>query len=94
MARFTVRVELRKADSTDYEKLYDKMKAKGFSKFITSDDGSKYELPPAEYNFISDSKSRNEVRDLAYNIAKTVNSRPAVLVTESEGRAWNGLNKA
>ncbi|MBD2827026.1 type V toxin-antitoxin system endoribonuclease antitoxin GhoS [Xenorhabdus szentirmaii] len=94
MARFTVRIELRNADSSDYDKLYDKMKAKGFSKFITADSGNKYELPPAEYNFISKSKSCQEVRDLAYNTAKSVNSNPAVLVTESNGRRWEGLDEA
>nr|WP_240000917.1 MULTISPECIES: DUF2622 domain-containing protein [unclassified Photorhabdus] len=89
-----VRVELRKADNSDYDKLYDKMKAKGFSKFITADSGNKYELPPAEYYFKSESKSRQEVRDLAYDVAKSVNSRPAVLVTESDGISWRGLDRA
>lgn len=94
MAKFTVRVELREATASDYEKLYEKMELKGFSKFITSNEGEKYELPPAEYNFSSSSKSRAEVRDLAYDIAKSINSRPAVLVTESDGRSWVGLGEA
>ncbi|HGJ5854771.1 MAG: type V toxin-antitoxin system endoribonuclease antitoxin GhoS [Arsenophonus sp.] len=94
MAKFTVRVELREATSSDYEDLYEKMKLEGFSKFITTSKGDKYELPPAEYNFSSSSKSRGEVRDLAYKIAKSINSEPAVLVTESNGRSWIGLDDA
>ena len=94
MAKFTVRIELRNAESSDYDVLYDKLKTNGFSKFITSDDGSKYQMPSAEYNYSSTSKDRKEVRDLAFKIAKEINKNPAVLVTESDGRSWKGLNDA
>lgn len=92
MTSFTVRIELRGADPSDYVDLYEKMESKGFSKYITSNSGIKYQLPTAEYNYSSASKSRKEIRDLAYRIAKEVNDNPAVLVTESDGRAWEGLD--
>lgn len=93
MARFTVRIELRDADPADYDDLYEKMILEKFSKFITSDGGKLYSLPNAEYNYSSDTKTTDDVRDLAYNIAKEVNSRPAVLVTKSDDRSWQGLDR-
>ena len=42
MANFTVRVELHKAEWTDYERLHAAMQQKGFSRQITSDDGKAY----------------------------------------------------
>ncbi|WP_426577690.1 type V toxin-antitoxin system endoribonuclease antitoxin GhoS [Xenorhabdus stockiae] len=95
MARFTVRVELHKADSDDYDTLHEKMKAKGFKKTISdSDSGNTYSLPTAEYNYSSNTKSKNEVCDLAHDIAKSVKKNPSVLVTESKGRCWKGLKNA
>lgn len=95
MTNFTVRVELRDADSADYDNLYDRMSDNGFSKFITDDAGTRYQLPSAEYSYSSDSKTKREVRDLAYDIASKVNDDPAVLVTQSNGpRVWAGLEDA
>ncbi|NHB93152.1 DUF2622 domain-containing protein [Photorhabdus cinerea] len=93
MTSFTVRVELHNAVSSDYDLLYDKMKVKGFKKTITPGDGTRYYLPSAEYNYESNSKDRGEVRDLAYDIAKSVKKNPSVLVTESNGRTWKGLDE-
>ncbi|MDC9591699.1 DUF2622 domain-containing protein [Xenorhabdus sp. XENO-10] len=93
MAQFTVRIELHKADSDDYDTLYEKMKAKGFTKTITADSGTRYYLPSAEYDYSSNAKNRSDVLDLAYGIAKSVKKDPSVLVTESKGRTWKGLKK-
>ncbi|HIE0659251.1 TPA: type V toxin-antitoxin system endoribonuclease antitoxin GhoS [Providencia rettgeri] len=93
MANFTVRIELRDASSSDYEELYKKMVLKKFSKYISSDGGKLYNLPNAEYNYSSDTKTTDDVRDLAYIVAKEVNSSPAVLVTKSLERSWQGLDR-
>lgn len=91
MTNFTVRVELRDADSSDYDDLYNRMSDNGFSKFITGDTGVRYQLPNAEYSYSSDTEDRSQVRDLAFRIARKVNDDPAVLVTQSSGRSWKGL---
>lgn len=91
MANFTVRVELRDADSSDYDDLYDRMSDNGFSKFITGDSGAECKLPSAEYSYSSSTEDRRQVRDLVFRIAREVNDDPAVLVTQSNGRSWKGL---
>lgn len=93
MTNFTVRVELRDADSSDYDDLYDRMSDNGFSKFITAESGNEYQLPNAEYTYSSSSKTKRQVKDLAFRIACEVNDDPAVLVTQSGGRIWEGLKR-
>jgi len=47
---FTTRIELHKANDSDYEKLHSEMEKEGFSRKIRGDDGIIYNLPTAEYN--------------------------------------------
>lgn len=93
MPAFTIRIELHKATGEDYDKLHKKMEADGFSRTITSSDGKEYHLPTAEYAFKHDTMSAAEVRDKAYAVAKAVKDKPAVLVTESARRSWQGLDE-
>lgn len=92
MASFTVRVVLHGAEHSEdgYKELHAAMKKSGFSRYITSDDGTKYHMPLAEYNF-EGNKSADEVRFLARDAADGTGYKNAVLVTESERRAWIGL---
>jgi hypothetical protein len=90
LATFTTRVELHKAYEDDYEVLRAAMEQRGFSRQITSDDGVTYHLPTAEYNY-SGSKTRSRVLELAKEAASETNKKYAVLVTESNGRSWSGL---
>lgn len=92
MASFTVRVELHRADADEYEMLHQEMAAKGFRRTISSGNGKRYKLPDAEYNYTSGNESRNDVLVKAYNTASSVKPHPAVLVTESAGRTWRGLD--
>jgi hypothetical protein len=69
------------------------MERRGFSRLITSNDGVRYHLPTAEYNYIGD-KTRSEVLSRANAAADETGKKHAVLVTESEGRRWEGLTKA
>lgn len=92
MTNFTVRVELHDADSDDYTDLHKKMEAKGFKRTILNGDGTKYQLPTAEYSYSGDMK-RSEVLNKAFEVAKTVKKNPSVLVTESAGRTWRGLDE-
>jgi hypothetical protein len=90
LATFTTRVELHKAYEDDYEVLHAAMEQRGFSRQITSDDGVTYHLPTAEYNY-SGSTTRSRVLELAKEAASETNKKHAVLVTESNGRSWSGL---
>jgi hypothetical protein len=93
MAKFTIRVVLHKIKNLDhdsYTKLHAAMEAAKFTRFIKSDDAT-YHLPPAEYNYVGD-KSKDEVLDQTYAIAKKIDDDCGVLVTEGL-RTWNGLKK-
>ena len=93
MASFTTRVELHGADKSDYETLHQKMDAQGFSRTITSDDGTRYWLPPAEYNYVA-AATRAEVLAKAKAAASQVKTSFAVFVTEAGARTWYGLKAA
>lgn len=87
MAKFTVRVELHDANSEDYDNLHKKMEAKGYSREISSN-GKTYQLPSAEY-ICEKNLEVTAVRDEVKEIAKSVKPAPNILVTKSDGRAWN-----
>ena len=93
MANFTVRVELHKGEWADYERLHTAMEGKGFSRLITADSGTTYNLPWAEYTG-SGNFSSMQVLDIARGAADTTGKNNAVLVTESASRAWIGLTPA
>lgn len=90
--QYTTRVELHYATDDDYESLHDAMAREGFSRQITSNDGVTYHLPTAEYNY-EGNRSRSQVLDAAKRAANTTGLKYAVLVTESDGRTWSGLQK-
>jgi hypothetical protein len=90
--RFTVRVELHAADDDDYETLHGAMKTEGFSRRITSGDGITYHLPTAEYNREAD-LTKEDILESAKRAAAKTSRKAAILVTESNGRIWSGLDK-
>lgn len=92
MSSFTVRIELDSNIYSDFEILHRAMELSGFKKTIKSDEGIEYHLPRAEYN-ISTSLSRSAVLKLAENAAAKTDKKAEILVTESSGRSWSGLNK-
>ncbi|HEF4743953.1 type V toxin-antitoxin system endoribonuclease antitoxin GhoS [Burkholderia multivorans] len=93
MTKFTTRVELHDADSDDYDRLHDAMKAKGFSRFIKDHIGNSYHLPSAEYNFTG-TATIDEVLNKAKAAAKETGLTFEILVTESNGRRWLNLDPA
>ncbi|SES24182.1 hypothetical protein SAMN04487958_110107 [Vreelandella subterranea] len=93
MASFTVRIVLKDGDWDDYEKLYARMEMKGFSKEIEGSSGQVYELPDAEYIF-DGAATREDVFEKAKAAAGGVGPKYSILVTESKGRTWCGLEKA
>jgi len=92
MAKFTTRVELHAADDDDYDDLHGYMAEEGFSRTIDASDGKTYRLPPAEYDR-EDDVSRSTVLADAKRAAKKTGRDYAILVTESDGRTWHGLEE-
>jgi hypothetical protein len=92
MARYTTRVVLHDADWDDYEALHLYMESQGFSRIIKSDDGVAYHMPDAEYNLEADI-NRATVLARAKTAAAKTGKKYAVLVTESAGRTWHGLEE-
>ncbi len=92
MARFTVRIELHDASWEDYQKLYEKMDKQGFTDTISTEKGA-VKMPPGEYNH-EGQVSKEQVLEKAKLAASQVVRTYAVLVTESNGRTWYGLEKA
>ena len=92
MARFTVRVELHRGTWEDYVLLHQLMASRGMHDVIADTDGTKYKLPPAEYNYVGDA-TRDQVLESARSAAVNVATSYAVLVTEAVGRSWHGLQQ-
>jgi hypothetical protein len=92
MGRFTTRVELHYADDDDYETLHAAMEDEGFSRIIVTEDGAKYHLPTAEYDRRGQ-LTKQDVLNSAMRAATLTGRKFAVLVTESNGRTWEGLER-
>jgi hypothetical protein len=92
MASYTIRIELHNASWDEYEAMYEHLEAQGITDIITSNDGARYKMPPAEYSYMGNA-TRAQVLDMAKASAAKVVHSYAVLVTESAGRTWHGLEK-
>lgn len=90
MARFTVRVELHGASTLDYERLHLAMAQFGALRTITSDQGTRYALPTAEYNVESNVTSEQVLASAQVAAAQT-GKASAIIVTEALKRSWFGL---
>ncbi|EBQ5331064.1 DUF2622 domain-containing protein [Salmonella enterica] len=96
MSRYIVRVELRNAESADYNELHEKMNALGFYRFARfpgSDDF--YNLPDAEYMFYGTkgTETVSYVGHLAKNASEQIRKNPKVVVTEVKELFQLGLDK-
>lgn len=93
MAQFTIRVELHGAEWDDYEQLASALAQKNITDVLTDDQGVKYKMPPAEYQYQGNCTAA-ELREICVAAAKTTGKAHAILVTKSAGRAWVGLKWA
>lgn len=93
MPDFTVRVEVHGAAWEDYDALRVEMEAEGFASTVQGSGGTPYELPAGEYA-LSANLTRQQVLARARRAAERGGYNCAVLVTESAGRAWWGLEPA
>jgi hypothetical protein len=93
MAEFTVRMVLHdNATWEDYKTLAANLAAQQILDTITGDSGGVYRLPGGEYQCFGD-LTIEEVRTIAANSATPIGKRFAVFVTQSVGRAWQGLER-
>lgn len=93
MARFTVRVELHDGEGM-YDDLHEEMEERKFKKTIKNDKtGKVYELPEAEYNIEGDF-TKYVVLNKAKAAVAAIELTASILVTESLGRTWSGLEEA
>jgi hypothetical protein len=90
MAEFSVRVELHGAEWEDYDTLRVEMETEGFASTIAGSGGAAYELPAGEYA-CSGEFTGQQVLARARRAADRTAFSYAVLVTESVGRVWSGL---
>lgn len=95
MARFTVRVELLNIEHShpSYTELHNAMEKKGFARHLSLRDGSRLQLPFAEYSYMG-AITLEGVRDLAVATVLALKTEFRVLVTESKGRLWYNLPPA
>jgi hypothetical protein len=92
MSDFTVRVEMHGAEWEDYDALRVEMEAEGFAAVVHGRGGA-YQLPAGEYALAGD-LAPAQVLARARRAAGRTGFDCAVLVTESAGRAWWGLDPA
>lgn len=88
MALFTTIVELVDARPDHYKRLKIEMESKGFTKYVTAKDGTKWLMPSRTYN-LEGNLDENQVLTLAMIAADKLQMKYYILVTKSVGRAWN-----
>lgn len=84
MATFMTRIELHDANWHGYVKLHVAITAQGFSNTIMANNGTVYELPPAEY-YLSGNLTAAEVLKRAQTAAGSVKYSHAAIVSETYG---------
>jgi hypothetical protein len=92
MNEFTIRVVLHdNATWSDYTKLQAALSRAAITDEITADDGTVFRLPPAEYNYAG-AASLQTIHAAAQAAANSVKLNNSILVTQSSGRLWSGLD--
>ncbi|WP_144141040.1 hypothetical protein [Paraburkholderia sp. BCC1884] len=93
MPKFTTRVQLISPSADAYQKLHAEMELCGFSRVIESGDGKFYAMPEAEYD-LQQELDRKDVLEKAKRAVHQAGLVASILVTESKGRIWYGLESA
>lgn len=91
MTTFMTRIELHgNPTAQDYAKLHAAMEQKGFSRTIVANNGTRYQLPTAEYS-AETGLSLEEVLNHANAAAATVWRQFSVLTSETRKVMWINL---
>lgn len=94
MTNYVTRVELRgNPTADDYQALHDAMEAKGFTRTITSDEGTAYKMPHAMYYAVSN-LTTSQICDHAHEAATSVWKNCRAFSCEAPRISWQGLDKA
>lgn len=93
MTMFSIRVELHGASSSDYEALATSLASINVVDTIVGDNGIRYKLPPAEYNYVGQA-TMEQVHEAIRAATSTVGRPYAVVTNEVRQRIWVGLDRA
>lgn len=93
MTRLTIRIELHDATRSEYADLAKRLARHEITDEIVADNGKRYKLPPAEYNYVGDA-TFDEVYSTAKSVAGSLGKKFAVLASKSTRRSWDGLPPA
>lgn len=93
MAMFTIRVELQGAESKHYELLGQLLSPAGISNFIQADDGTRYQLPSGEFDWVGEA-TKEEVLDAIQAAAEHTELPYAILISQATERIWANLPAA
>ncbi len=88
MASYTVRVELQEGSAKAYERLHKLMLYAGFARAIEDHDGAWWQLPTAEYLYVTNVRTCEQICELAMAVADRVQPGAWVLVSQTTRRAW------
>jgi hypothetical protein len=88
VANYTVRVELHEGSGAAYEQLHKLMLYAGFARAIEDHDGEWWLLPTAEYLYVTDTRTCEQICELAKALADRVKPGAWVLVSQTTRRAW------
>ena len=90
---YAVRIEIPDDEMPfDYQPMHVDLWDAGFRKKITADDGSVHTLPDGTYvGHHAQSLTAEQVRNLAYRIARQHHSKPRVIAFRWDEAAWQGL---
>jgi hypothetical protein len=94
MSVYRIRVELHGAEESEYQVLWDEMRAQGFRRTLTGDNGQVFGLPSGEYSYEAAAGSASTmvaVRDLVEVIAQKTRRRGKVLVSPADAWCAAGL---
>jgi hypothetical protein len=90
MPHFTVRFELLSNNVDDYNTLKAVLIKMKFTKIIKNNDGIAYYLPQGEYRIIAD-LAQDQILEYAKSAVAEIGKQAKILVTKSDGTAWDGL---
>lgn len=90
MSMFTIRIELHNGQATHYAALAKSLAAVGITDIVTADNGTRYRMSPAEYNFVGET-SIDSVYQASVGAATATGLKFAVFVSQCSVRKWIGL---
>jgi hypothetical protein len=91
MPCFSVRIELHGAVPADYNSLYVELEKNGFLDRVNAKGGGLYQLPSGEYSYSEKLASTATVMKKAKSASELVAKKFSILVTESSGIRFYGL---